>query len=79
MLGSAERRKVKLISREIIFRIIPKCVITVHQRYRRMDRQTDNLSWQYRAPLCFARQKFSTSVALCMVLYKCDNNNYYQQ
>jgi len=32
-------------------------VITIHlhQRHRRTDGRTDNLPWQYRATLCFAR------------------------
>ena len=38
LLGSAERRKVRLIIREIIR--IPTRVITIHQRYRRTDGQT---------------------------------------
>jgi len=28
-------------------------MITVHQRYRQTDGQTNNLSWQYRPALCF--------------------------
>jgi len=40
MLVSTERKKVGLISREICFRGIPTRVITIHQRYRRTDRQT---------------------------------------
>jgi len=40
MLGSAERRKVMLISREIIFEEFQRVrVITIHQRYRQTDRQ----------------------------------------
>jgi len=34
---------------------IPMRVITIYQRYTRTDRRTDNLSWQYRATLRFAR------------------------
>jgi len=40
MLRSAERRKVRLIIREIIFLRIPTRAITIHQRYRRTGGQT---------------------------------------
>jgi len=47
LLRSAESEMVRLISREIIFAIIPTYMITIPQRYRK----TDNLprQWQYRA------------------------------
>ena len=41
MLGSAERRKVRLISRKIIFKELQRMhVITIQQRYRQTDGQT---------------------------------------
>jgi len=50
MLGSAERRKVRLIFREIIFeefeRMWSQSTIVTDGR---TDGQTDNLPWQYRA------------------------------
>jgi len=55
-LGSAESEQVRLISREIIFAEFQP----IWSRYlnvtdRRTDRRTDNLPWQYSAPLGFAR------------------------
>jgi len=66
MLGSAESQVPKLIIREIIFEEFqrvcdhnPPTLQTDGQTDRQTDRQTDgrtdNLSWQYRAPLRFAR------------------------
>jgi len=59
MLGSAERRMVRLIRREIISEEFQR-MITVHQRYvdRRTDRHTDRQTTyhgKYRAALRFAR------------------------
>ena len=57
MLGSADSEMVRLISREII--VADTYMITTPQRHRRTDgqtdRQTDNMSWQYRATRSFAR------------------------
>jgi len=41
MLGFNPSTKLKLISREIIFRSIPIYVITVPDRHRQTDNQTD--------------------------------------
>ena len=46
MLGSAERRKVRLISREIIFN---------NSDLNVTDGRTDDFAWQYSATLSFAR------------------------
>ena len=54
VLGSAESEMVRLISREIINRI-PAYMTTIPRVLNVTDRQTDNLPWQYRAPLGFAR------------------------
>jgi len=52
MSGSAERRKVTLIIREIIFQEFQP----VWSQYTNVtDGRTENLSWQYRAMLRFAR------------------------
>jgi len=54
--GFAESEKVRLISREIIFaEFQPLRSRYFNVTYRRTE--TDNLPWQYRAPLGFARQK----------------------
>jgi len=54
MLGSIERGKVRLISREMAyFAKIPTSMITIPQRH--IDGQTDNLAWQYRALRSIAR------------------------
>jgi len=47
MLGSAESEMVRLISREIFAEFQP--MITIPQRHRQTDRQTDNLPCKYRA------------------------------
>jgi len=54
MLGSAESQVPKLIIREIIFAEFQR---VWSQATDVTDRQTDNLSWQYRATLRFARWK----------------------
>jgi len=54
-LESAESEMVRLISREIIFaefRVHDHDTSTSH---RQTDGRTDNLPWQYRPPLGFAR------------------------
>jgi len=52
MLGSAESEKAMLITREIILAEFQP----IWSRYLNVtDRRTDNLPWQYRATLCFAR------------------------
>ena len=51
MFGYAESENLMLITHEIIFEV---GLTTIPQRYRRTDRRTDNLPWQYRALLCVA-------------------------
>jgi len=55
MLGSAESEVPKLITREIIFAEFQRVWSQWSQSAYVTDGQTDNLSWQYRATLRFAR------------------------
>jgi len=56
MSGSAERGKVRLISREIIVQEFQPIMTTISQRHRQTDGRTDNLAWKYHAMLIsFAR------------------------
>ena len=58
-VGVSPRIGVKLFGREIIFRRIPTCVITVPKRHGqtdgRTDRRTDNILWHNRALRSIAR------------------------
>jgi len=59
MLGSAESKKVMLISSEIIFQEFQP----IGSQYLNVThRRTDNLPWQYRARLGFTQQKASEVV-----------------
>jgi len=56
MSGSAESQVHKLLSREVIFAEFQRVLSqSTNVTDGRTDGQTDNLSWQYRAALRFAR------------------------
>ena len=48
-VGVAKSEHPRLTNGEVIFEKIPTYVITIHQRYRQTDGQTDDMRWQYRA------------------------------